>query len=73
MFCFDLYGRFIDVHSAFFVQSIAFQGSASEDERAETVNETVVSAHVPLDPNSAMDTTAPSDAGTADMLKTLHG
>lgn len=72
MFCFmDLYGRFT---VQFFVQSIlTFRGSASEDERAETVNDTVVSAHVPVDPNSAMDTTGPSDAGTADMLKTLHG
>eukprot|EP00438_Fugacium_kawagutii_P012685 Skav207527 [mRNA] locus=scaffold907:405691:413200:+ [translate_table: standard] len=45
--------------------------SASEDERAETAFDAAVPAHVPVDPNSAMDTAGPSDA--ANMLNTLHG
>ena len=51
------------------------QGSASEDEHAETMSE-AVTTHAgpkPIDPNSAMDSTGGrSDPATADMLKALH-
>ena len=53
------------------------QGSASEEEHAETMSE-AVTTHAgpkPIDPNSAMDSagTGRSDPATADMLKALHG
>ena len=52
------------------------QGSASEDEHAETMSE-AVTTHAgpkPIDPNSAMDSAGGrSDPATADMLKALHG
>lgn len=52
------------------------QGSASEDEHAENMNEavTIHAGPKPIDPNSAMDSAGGrSDPATADMLKALHG